>query len=301
MKVMRTANTKGTEVASRKRTASPLFVFVCFMAVAFVFSVTPAGAQFNAPISVPPPGKAASERIPILKNVGVDQKLNGQVPLDTPFVDEQGRDVTLGQFFGHRPVVLVLAYYNCPMLCSMVLNGAVSALQTLSFDAGKQFEFVVVSFDPGDTPQAALAKRKEYLPRYGRPRGEAGFHFLTGRESSIKTLTSAIGFKYAFDPAIQQFAHPALITILTPAGRISRYVYGIDFPAYDVRLALVEAADGKIGSPIDRALLYCYHYDPATGRYGFAILDAIRIGGLATLIGIGIFMFMSLRRERRYV
>jgi protein SCO1/2 len=186
------------------------------------------------------------------------------------------------------------------MLCSMVLNGAVGALQTLSFDAGKEFEFVVVSFNPGDTPSSALAKKNEYLPRYGRPRGEAGFHFLTGRESSIKALTAAVGFKYAYDPAIKQYAHPALITLLTPGGRVSRYIYGIDFPPYDLRLALVEAANGTIGTPVDRALLYCYHYDPSTGRYGFAIVDAVRLGGIAILAGLAVFMFVSLRREHRH-
>lgn len=260
----------------------------------------PLAAQFSAPMSVPPPGKAASERIPILNDAGVDQKLDAQVPLDLPFVDEHGKDVRLGDFFGQRPVVLVLSYYDCPMLCSLVLNGAVGALQTLTLDAGRDFEFVVVSFNPGDTPAAALSKRNGYLPRYGRPRGEGGFHFLTGRETSIKALTSAVGFHYAYDTAIQQYAHPALITVLTPAGRVSRYVYGIDFPPFDLRLALVEAASGKIGTPVDRALLYCYHYDPQTGRYGFAVLDAMRIGGVATLVAIGVFMFSSLRRERRH-
>jgi len=260
---------------------------------------TTLSAQFSAPVSVPPPGKAASEQIPILKDAGVDQKLNAQVPLDAPFVDEHGREVTLGDYFGKKPVVLVMAYYDCPMLCSMVLNGAVGSLQTLSLDAGKDFEFVVVSFNPGDTASSALTKKDAYLPRYGRPRGEAGFHFLTGRESSIKALTSAIGFKYAYDPAIKQYAHPALVTVLTPAGRVSRYIYGIDFPAFDLRLALVEAASGKIGTPVDQMLLYCYHYDPATGRYGFAVLDATRIGGIAILVALGLFMFSSLRRERR--
>jgi protein SCO1/2 len=245
-----------------------------------------------------PPGKAAADRIPILKDVGVDRHLDGQLPLDAALVDEHGRDVRLGDFFGKRPVALVFAYYNCPMLCTMVLNGAVSALQTLSFDAGKEFEFVVVSIDPGDTPKAAQSQKETYLPRYGRPRGEAGFHFLTGREASIKRLTSAAGFKYAYDPAIRQYAHPALITVVTPAGRVSRYIYGIDFPAYDLRLALVEAARGQIGTPVDQVLLYCYHYDPATGRYGFAVMDAVRIGGVATLVAIGAFLFVSLRRER---
>jgi protein SCO1/2 len=261
----------------------------------------PARAQFSAPLDVPPPGKAASERLPILNDVGVDQHLNGQLPLDTPFVDEHGRDVMLGDFFGRRPVVLVLAYYNCPMLCTLVLNGSVSALQTLSFDAGREFEFVVVSFDPGDTPSLAQDKKGSYLPRYGRPRGEAGFHFLTGREASITRLTSAVGFKYAYDPAIRQFAHPAIVTVLTPAGRISRYLYGIDFPPFDLRLALVEAADGKIGTKVDQALLYCYHYDPTIGRYGIAILNIVRIAGIATLLALGAFIWTTLRRERRQV
>jgi protein SCO1/2 len=258
-------------------------------------------AQFSAPLSVPPPGKAASERIPILKDAGVDQKLDAQLPLDLPFVDEQGRDVRIGDYFGTKPVVLVLAYYECPMLCSLVLNGAVGALQTLSFDAGKDFEFVVVSFNPGDTPKAAASKKEAYLPRYGRPRGVNGFHFLTGREESIKALASAVGFNYAYDEAIKQYAHPALITVLTPAGRVSRYIYGIDFPPFDLRLALVEAASGKIGNPVDQVLLFCYHYDPQTGRYGFAVMDAMRLAGLATVAAIGVFVFSSLRRERRRV
>jgi protein SCO1/2 len=280
----------------------------CFSRMAFVsaaicvvLSGARGGAQFSAPLDVPPPGKAASERLPILKDVGVDQHLNGQLPLDAPFVDEQGRDVLLGDFFGTRPVVLVMAYYNCPMLCTLVLNGAVSALQTLSFDAGKEFEFVVVSVDPGETPSLAQSKKASYLPRYGRPRGEAGFHFLTGREASIKRVASALGFNYAYDPAIRQFAHPALVTVLTPAGRISRYLYGIDFPPFDLRLALVEAASGKIGTKVDQALLYCYHYDPTSGRYGIAILNVVRVAGIATLLALGAFMWTTLRRERRQV
>jgi len=274
-------------------------LFVSF--VCFVVSATSAFAQFAGPLSVPPPGKLATDRVPILNNAGLDQKLNAQLPLDLPFVDEHGRDVRLGEFFHpDRPVVLVLAYYNCPMLCSLVMNGAVRALQTMSFDAGKDFELVVVSFDPGDTPGLALKKKEEYLPRYARPRGENGFHFLTGRESSIKALTAAVGFHYAYDPAIGQFAHSALITVLTPAGRVSRYLLGIDFPAYDLRLALVEAAGGRIGTPVDKALLYCYHYDPASGRYGLAILNVVRLGGIATVAGLVVFMVMS-RTARRLI
>lgn len=275
---------------------SALRAFVCFI-VFMMFMPAAALAQFTPPLSVPPP--AATTQVPILKDVGLDMRHDEQVPLDTPFVDERGRDVVLGDFFGTRPVVLVLAYYDCPMLCGLVLNGAVAALETLSLDAGKDFEFVVVSFNPGDTPASAMSKRESYLARYGRPRGEAGFHFLTGLETSIQALTKAVGFKYAYDPAISQYAHPSLITVLTPTGRISRYLYGFEFPGYDLRLALVEAASGKIGTPIDKVLLYCYHYDPATGKYGFAILNVVRLGGVLTVGAMAAFAWVALRRERR--
>ena len=275
--------------------------FVHFMAfmVSLVVGRT-ALAPFSAPLDVPPPGPAASERVPILKDAGLDQKLNAQVPLDIALVDEHGRDVKLGDFFGKGPVVLVLAYYECPMLCTQVLNGAVSSLQTLSFDAGKQFEFVVVSFNPGETPMQARDKKASYLPRYGRPGTDAGFHFLTGRAESITQLTSSIGFRYAYDPKIQQFAHPALVTVLTPAGKVSRYLLGIDFPARDLRLALVEAADDKIGTAADAFLLYCYHYDPMSGKYGLAVLNVVRLGGVLTLAAIGLFVLTAIRRERQH-
>jgi len=257
-----------------------------------------ASAQFSAPLDVPPPGPAASERVPILKDAGLDQRLNEQVPLDVMFVDDHGRDVRLGDYFGTRPVVLVLAYYGCPMLCTQVVSSAVGSLQTLSLDAGKDFEFVVVSFNPGDTPALAREKKAGYLPRYGRPGADAGFHFLTGRPEAIKQLSAAIGFRYAYDPKIDQYAHPAVITILTPAGRVSRYLLGIDYPPRDLRLALVEAADGKIGNAVDAFLLYCYHYDPMSGRYGLAILNVVRAGGLLTLVAIGLFVMTAMRRER---
>ena len=275
--------------------------FVRFMAfmVSLVVGRT-ALAQFSAPLDVPPPGPAASERVPILKDAGLDQKLDAQVPLDIALVDDLGRDVKLRDYFSSRPVVLVLAYYECPMLCTQVLNGAVGSLQTLSFDAGKDFEFVVVSFNPGETPAQARGKKASYLPRYGRPGADAGFHFLTGRAESIKQLTSSIGFRYAYDPKIQQFAHPALVTVLTPAGKVSRYLLGIDFPARDLRLALVEAADGKIGTAADAFLLYCYHYDPMSGKYGLAILNVVRLGGILTLTALGAFVLRALRRERQH-
>jgi protein SCO1/2 len=175
----------------------------------------------------------------------------------------------------------------------------VGSIETLSFDAGKEFEVVVVSFDPGETPAMALAKKQFYLTRYGRPGTAGGFHFLTGREDAVKTLTNAVGFQYVYDKAIDQYAHPAMLTVLTPAGVISRYLYGIDFPPRDLRLALVEAADGKIGNAVDQVLLYCYHYDPLSGKYGLAILNVVRLGGLLTLAGLGMFIGKALRRERQ--
>jgi protein SCO1/2 len=269
-------------------------------ALALVATSGVASAQFSAPLDVPPPGPAATERIPILKDAGLDQRLDAQVPLDATFVDDHGRDVKLGDYFHGKPVVLVLAYYDCPMLCTEVLNGAVSSLQTLSLDAGTDFEFVVVSFNPGETPAQARAKKAGYLPRYGRRGGEIGFHFLTGRPDAIRRLTTAIGFRYAYDARIDQYAHPAVITILTPAGKVSRYLLGIDYPPSDLRLAMVEAASGKIGTAVDKFLLYCYHYDPMSGRYGLAILNVVRAGGILTLAIVGWFVLTALRRSRHH-
>lgn len=256
-------------------------------------------AQPSGPLSVPPPGKAATEAIPMLKNVGVDQRLNQRIPGDVPFVDETGKDVRIGDYFGAKPVILVFAYYECPMLCTQVINAVVGSLQALPFNAGREFNLVVVSIDPGETPTLAAKKREAYLDRYRRPGAEQGIHFLTGRESSIQTLTSAAGFKYAYDPAIDQYAHPAVITILTSDARVSRYLFGIEFAPRDVRLALVEAGENKVGSVLDQALLFCYHYDPETGQYGFAIMNMVRLAGLLTVGGLGTFIVMTLRRERR--
>jgi protein SCO1/2 len=185
------------------------------------------------------------------------------------------------------------------MLCTMVLNGLVGALETMNFNAGREFEVVAVSFDSGETPAMASAKKAQYITRYGRHGAEAGFRFLTGREASIQRLTAAVRFHYTYDPAIDQFAHPAAITVLTPDGKVSRYLYGIDYPPRDLRLALVEAADRKIGSLVDQALLYCYHYDPVSGRYGLAIMTLVRIGGILTLVVLGASIWRTLRRDRR--
>jgi protein SCO1 len=258
-----------------------------------------ASAQPSAPMSVPTPGTPATAQIPMLRDVGIDQKLDSAIPLDTPFVDEAGRDVMLAQYFGQRPTILVLAYYECPMLCTQVINAVASSILPLTFNAGREFNVLVVSFNPGETPSLAAAKRDAFLKRYGRPGTESGVHFLTGRESSIATLTKAVGFRYAYDKAIGQYAHPAAITILTPDAHVSRYLFGIEFAPRDLKFALMEAGDRKIGTAIDQAMLFCYHYDPETGTYGFAIMTTVRIAGLLTVGGLGAFIWVTLRRERR--
>jgi len=272
----------------------------CLIATLLVLAcAVTASAQPSPPMSVPPPGKAATDRLPILKDVGIDQKIDQQIPLGLAFVDETGKDVRLSDYFTTRPVVLALVYYECPMLCTQVLNGLVGSLEALTLDAGRDYEVVVVSFDPGETPALAAERRQFFLKRYGRPGLENGVHFLTGRQEAITQLTSAVGFRYVYDATIDQFAHPAAITVLTPAGHVSRYLFGIEFAPKDLRLAMVEASSGKVGTALDQALLFCYHYDPESGRYGLAIMNMIRLGGALTVAGLGAFIFLTLRRERR--
>jgi protein SCO1/2 len=241
-----------------------------------------------------------SDKMPAaLRDVAFDQRLDEQIPLDIPFRDEQGRAVTLDRFFGRRPVVLALVYYECPMLCTQVLNGLVGSLDALAFDAGREYEVVIVSFDPRESPELAAAKRATYLERYARPGTEGGWHFLTGEQSSIRRLTDAVGFRYVFDKSLGQFAHPSGITVLTPQGRLARYFFGIEYAARDLRLAVVEASANRIGSPIDQVLLYCYHYDPATGRYGLMVMRLVRLGGLLTVVALAAFIVVMRRGERR--
>ncbi|OFV88897.1 MAG: electron transporter SenC [Acidobacteria bacterium RBG_16_68_9] len=247
----------------------------------------------------PEADRAATEQPGLLSKIRIDQKLDEQVPLDLPFVDEHGRAVTLGQYFGTRPVVLALVYYECPMLCTQVLNGLTSVLTVLKFDAGREFDVVAVSFDPGETAGLARDKKRNYLGRYGRPGTDAGWHFLTGKQTAIDRLTDAVGFRYAYDEKTDQYAHAATIIVLTPQGRVSRYFYGIEYAPRDLRLGLVEASENRIGSVVDQALLLCYHYDPSEGKYGVAIINVIRLIGLLTIAGVGVFIVAALRRERR--
>lgn len=234
----------------------------------------------------------------MLKSVGIEQRLHEQVPLDLKFQDESGREVRLGEYFGKKPVVISLVYYNCPMLCNQVLNGLVGTMQALKFNAGQEYEVVTVSFDPRETPIDAGQKKATYLKRYGRAGAAEGWHFLVGSPESIKALTDAVGFHYAFDEKSNQFAHASAIMLATPEGKLSHYFYGIEYAPKDVRLGLVEASANKIGSPVDQLILYCYHYDPATGKYGPVVMNIMRAAGVATVFGV-VALLLALRKFNR--
>lgn len=244
------------------------------------------------------PGDPATAKPGLLGRIGIDQRLNHQVPLDLTFVDESGRDVRLGDYFGKRPVLLALVYYECPMLCTQVLNGVTGALKVLNFDVGREFDVVAVSINPKEGPGLASAKKQAYLERYGRPGTADGWHFLTGREENIRALANAVGFRYEYDESIKQYAHGAGVELLTPKGVIARYFYGIEYSPRDLRLGIIEASEERIGSAIDSVLLLCYHYDPATGQYGAAAMTLVRIGAILTMVGFAVFLFVALRRER---
>jgi len=235
----------------------------------------------------------------LLKDVGIDQRLNDQIPLDLTFRDEHGKPVQLRQFFGQKPVILSLVYFNCPMLCTQVLNGLTSSLKLQSLDAGKDFNVLTVSIDPTDKPLIAEARQEMYTGMYGRAGAAQGWRFLTGDDPQIKQLASAVGFRYAFDADSKQYAHASAIMVLTPEGKISRYLYGISYPSRDLRLALVEASEGKIGSPVDSILLFCYHYDPHTGKYGLLISRVIQAGGGLTVLLLAVLV-VSLARKENY-
>jgi protein SCO1/2 len=243
------------------------------------------------------PMQSVGVRPELLKRVGIDQKLNQAIPLDLTFRDENGANVQLRQFFGQKPVILTLVYYNCPMLCTQVLNGVESSLKELSTDIGNQYDVVTISIDPTESHVLAKTKKEMYVGMYGRPGAAQGWHFLTGDEPQIKQLADAVGFRYAYDPDTKQFAHASAIMLLTPEGKISRYFYGIQYPTRDLRLGLVEASEGKIGTPVDQVLLFCYHYDPATGKYGLLISHVIQAGGALTVLIMGIGMLILFRGE----
>jgi protein SCO1/2 len=235
-----------------------------------------------------------------LREVRIEQKLDQQLPLDLVFRDESGQPVRLGQYFGQKPVVLAFVYYDCPMLCTQVLNAMVTSFRVLPFEIGKDYDVVTVSFDPRETNTLATAKKQvymKYLPERMRAGANSGWHFLTGDQPSITQLTDAVGFHYRYDEATKQFAHASGIMVTTPQGKLSRYFYGVDYPARDLRLGLIESSENKIGSPVEQLLLYCYHYDPATGRYGVAIMKVMRIAGVATLLGLAVMILLLKSRN----
>ncbi len=260
--------------------------------------------HYNSPLYAPKtydPSQAgvSSGMPPILNVVGIEQKLNGQLPFDAEFKDENGDAVKLGNYFSTgRPVILALVYYECPMLCNEVLNGLTGSLKGISFDAGKEFDVVAISFDTRENEKPDLAKNKKasYLARYERKGAENGWHFLTGTQSEIDKVTQSVGFNYKYDEATNQFAHAGGITLITADGRISKYFYGIDYAPKDLKLGLMEATEGKIGSPADKLYLYCFHYDPATGKYGLEILKVMRLTAVATVLGlVGMILFFLWR------
>jgi protein SCO1/2 len=254
-------------------------------------------AMLLAAVSLPSAENGAP--VDVLRDVGIDQRLDNQLPLDLTFRDETGATVHLGDYFDDRPVILVMAYYRCPMLCTQVLNGLVESLRGIDFEIGKQFRVITVSFDPREGPDIAARKKENYAAVYGRPGAESGWHFLTGDEESIAPLAKAVGFRYAFDSALNQFAHASGIMLLTPQGRLSHYFLGINYPSRDVRLALVEASRGRIGSPVDRLLLLCYHYDPATGKYGGAAMTLVRVAAILTILLIAVPISRAWLRDWR--
>lgn len=244
------------------------------------------------------PALPASSQLQALRDVGYDQKLGAQVPMDLVFRDETGAPVKLADAVGDKPTVLSLVYYECPMLCTLTLNGLVGALNALAFEPGRDFSLVTVSFDPRETPEQAQKRKQVYLQRYHKPGAPRAWRFLTGDKDTLLRLTQAVGFRYAWDERTKQFAHPAGVVVLTPDGRIARYLYGVEYAPKDLRLGLIEASQGRIGTPVDKLLLYCYQYDPMQGKYGATVLRIVRLAGLATLLGLGGFVAVALRRER---
>ncbi len=235
----------------------------------------------------------------LLKSVGIDQQLGAQLNLDLHFRDESGADVTLAEYFHQKPVILAPVYYSCPSLCPMTINSLIQSLRVLEFNAGKDFEVVALSFDPSETPEIAAKAKAHYVNDYHRPGTATGFHFLTGSNDSIRAVTDTIGFHYAWDNNSNQWAHATGIMVATPDGRIGQYFYGLEYSARDLRLALVEASAGRLGSIVDHVLLYCYRYDPATGKYGMAVIRTVRVCGALTAIVLFGSMFAMFRREAR--
>jgi len=274
-------------MSRRSNNSKPVFVLA-----SLVLLVAGAYGQRMTQGIISPP---ANMRPPGLKHVGIEQRLNDQIPPDLVFRDETGKQVRLADYFGKKPLVLNLVYFQCPMLCPEVLNGLESALRVLKFDVGKEFDVLTISFDPKETPEMAVEKKAEILKRYNRAGAADGWHFLTGPQASVDALTKAAGFDYEYDPKTGQFAHATAIMLLTPQGKIAQYYYGVEFAPKDLRLGLIQASQGKIGNVIDEVLLYCYHYNPDTGKYGAIISRILKIAGGATIFVLGAFLIVMFR------
>ena len=293
-----------TRVAKFKDMSLRLFV-LAMIVLPFSLSAQK-NEHYNSPLYSPKyydPAQSEPNGMPeALKAVGIEQKLGSQLPLDTELKDEDGKAVKLGNYFNTgRPVILALVYYECPMLCNQVLNGLTGSLKGMSFDAGKEFDVVAISFDAreNDKPDLAKNKKASYVERYNRPGSEKGWHFLTGTQESIDRVTSAAGFSYKWDEKSNQFAHAAAVMVVTPDGKMSRYFYGIDYSPKDLKFGIMESAQDKIGNTAEQLLLYCYHYDPASGKYGLAILNVIRLGGVLTVLGMGVMGFVFWRKNKK--
>jgi protein SCO1 len=271
------------------------FSWIAWTLLAIALASATASAQTMSNGVMGPPSNV---RPPRLENVGIDQHLDAQIPPNLIFTDDAGRSVMLGEYFGEKPLILNLVYYNCTMLCGEELAGLTSAMKLVKFDLGTEFEVVTVSFDPRETPAIAAAKKKDFIARYGRAGAAGGWHFLTGSPDSINALSNAVGFKYHYDPKTNQYAHATAIMILTPQGHISRYLYGVDYPPKDLRMGLVEASEKKIGNPVDQVLLYCYHYDPATGKYGAVVNNILKLGGAVTIVLLGGLLLILFRLDK---
>jgi protein SCO1/2 len=274
-----------TSLSNRKQILAAVFL-------AILMSIPALGQGMTQGIMSPP----ANVRPPGLKNIGIEQHLDEQIPPDLTFREETGTSVRLGDYFGKKPMILNLVYYQCPMLCGEVLSGLERALRVLQFDVGKEFDVLTISFDPRETPEMATKKKAEFLKRYGRPTAAAGWHFLTGPQESIDALTKAAGFQYQYNDKSSQFAHATAIVVLTPGGKIAQYYYGVEYAPKDLRLGLIQASENKIGNLADQVLLYCYHYDPTTGRYGAIVSRILQLSGLVTILVLGVLVTVLFRQ-----
>jgi protein SCO1/2 len=263
--------------------------------VMFIISLlVPASAQFWRQ-----PEREQSTNVNLTREITIEQKLNEQVPLDLTFHDESGRTVQLREYFGKKPVLLTLVYYECPSLCGLVLQGLLKSLRVLKYTPGDQFDIVTVSINPKETPALAAAKKQNFLKEYGRLDAANGWHFLTGEEPQIRRLADAVGFRYVYDPKSGQYAHAAGVMLLTPDGKVSRYFYGIEYSPRDLRMGIIDASQGKVGSPVEKIILFCYQYDPTTGKYSLAILRVVQLSSAFTVLLVGGFMVLQFYREKR--